>query len=58
MILLMRRQLGRNEQYLAKFELLRRALGDSDVSTMNRIERTAEEGEVHGTQCIRREQLR
>jgi len=53
MILFVRRQLRRDEQHFAKLKVLRRALGDGDVSAMNWIEGTAEKGEVHGRQFIR-----
>ena len=53
MILLVWRQLRWDEQHLAELEVLRRALGDGDVSAMNGIEGTAEKGEVHGKQSIR-----
>ena len=51
-VLLMRRQFRWDKQYFSKLKVLRRALSDGDVTAMYRIESTAEEGEVHGRQCI------
>ena len=47
LILLVRWGLGGNEQHFPQFESLAGALGDGDVSAMNGIEGTAEEGEIH-----------
>ena len=48
LLLLVRRQFSRNKQDLAQFEAFSRALGNGDVPAMDRVEGTAEEGEIHG----------
>src|SRR4051812_35153421 len=51
LVLLVWRQFSRNKQNPAQFEAFSRALGNSNVPAMDGVEGTAEEGEIHGTQC-------
>src|SRR6185437_7211700 len=51
LMLLVWRKLSRHEQHFAEFKPFDRALGDGDMSAMDRIEGTAEERDVHGRKC-------